>query len=588
MNLQDVADLAMTLGSGMVAQPVAGLAGLGTLAAGQGSDAAANRIRSTQERLTHAPDSEVSRDVLVRLAALLEPLQRAKEGLGGAMGEAGYGPGMQTAAYMIPDAILSALPFIKAGGLAELGSGPMVGTPLAQLGAVGKAAAARSGTLSKLAGAEPALGNFETTTAKRILAQTKANGGYTVNLQTGEVPKEGIMMVKYPNEDPRNLIDANVTPRMLEQWLAKNKTLLRNPNNFLGSWIDNGKTYVGVSQKFDPTQIRQATVAGERTGQLAGWDIGKAEETPVGNWSEWLQGPEFASRVRQMAEQGRLYLAQHPANEWWDLFGSPIEETYGTERMPQAAGYIASTAPNSDPISNLQTASEYMRRFIKGEPTIQPDWRVGDAGGPPMTRKPGTQIGMEDTRAGNLELSTQGRYKELSGQKVNAEARALMGDPDAMVFDRWWARLGEKPEMGVFTSGKEDAFRQPTASDPGGYTHMENVVRPLAGEAGRDPRDFSADVWAGMREQVRNTGELFGQDMRSSQKQIQNVPSKSYGDLQRDLIVKKANFLGITPQEMMDRLRSGDANLLQWVLGAGVGKSLYDLALPSGANQGGT
>ena len=38
---------------------------------------------------------------------------------------------------------------------------------------------------------------------------------------------------------------------------------------------------------------------------------------------------------------------------------------------------------------------------------------------------------------------------------MREEALALTGDPNAVVLDRWWARLGEKIKDGIFTASRE-------------------------------------------------------------------------------------------------------------------------------------
>lgn len=90
-----------------------------------------------------------------------------------------------------------------------------------------------------------------------------------------------------------------------------------------------------------------------------------------------------------METAGRDYLSNFPTGNWWDIRGSNMENVYGKANLPQVAGFTASTAPVSAPRENIQTMSEYMRRHIKGEPILQPEWRV-----PPgmMTRNEGVQI----------------------------------------------------------------------------------------------------------------------------------------------------------------------------------------------------
>jgi hypothetical protein len=154
---------------------------------------------------------------------------------------------------------------------------------------------------------------------------------------------------------------------------STNKKALKNPENYLGTWQDgpNGPIYLDTSKRFDPSEIRSATKFGEKTGQLAGYDVGAGQTIPVGNWEQFINSPEFigpTGRLAQMETAGRDYLSNFPTGNWWDIRGSNMENVYGKANLPQVAGFTASTAPVSAPRENIQTMSEYMRRYIKGEP----------------------------------------------------------------------------------------------------------------------------------------------------------------------------------------------------------------------------
>lgn len=422
----------------------------------------------------------------------------------------------------------------------------------------GKAKAAKNALSAALREAPEgaALGLHPETTAGRIINRTNKRGGYSVNLPSGAIPTEGLMMGRYRNEDPRNLVADRLTRAHLAQMVQKNRDVLGREDAYLGTWRDpeGGKTYVDVSRRFKPNELRQATKYGERTGQLAGYDVGKGKPFPVGNWEKFVSSPEFGQRLDEMAGVGRDYLSRHPTKEWWDMHGGAFERVYGRENLPQVAGFVASTAPVESPTRNLQKASEYLRRHIKGEPTLQPEWRA-PAG--QMTWREGSQIGLENSFAKNLEHARAGRLDQLQADKVREEAQALMGDPNAVVLDRHWSRLAEDPSRGIFTSGREGVI------EPGKqYQTLKAQIVAAAQAAGRNPRDFSADVWTGIRETIKNRGELYGRKFRAGAIQGE---SKSYADLFEDLIARKAQHEGITVGEMEKRLRSGDATLLAWL-----------------------
>ena len=522
-------ETALTLGSGALAQVPAGIAGIGDFLVNPESvrhpqralERATQRAQDTADYWTYEPRSDVG--------------QRAVGNVGEGLHEV-----TEPLARNTVDPIGERSP--------ALGAALLAGTNL--IGPKG----------AKVPKPVARLGEFPTTTAGRIVNKTVEKGGYSVNLPSGELPTEGLMMGKYANTDPRNAVVDALTRQKIVEMVKKNEGALAREDAYLGTWKDpeGGKTYVDVSRRFPSDELRQATKYGERTGQISGYDVGKGKQFPVGNWEQFVQGPEFAQRLTEMGAEGRDYLKQFGEKEWWDMHGGPFERVYGKENLPQVAGFTAATAPNSEPRGNLQTMSEYLRRHIKGEPPVQPDWRVPEG---QMTRQPGKQIGMENVRVGNLERASRGALDELQQDKVREEAQAMMGDPNAAVLDRHWARVAEDPSKGVYTSAAEGIL------DPGKpYQTLKAAIasHPEVASGRRSLRDFSADVWTGIRERIKNTSELYGQKYRGSSIIGE---SKSYADHFEHLIEDKAKHLGISKPEMESRLRSGDATLLS-LLGA--------------------
>lgn len=245
------------------------------------------------------------------------------------------------------------------------------------------------------------------------------------------------------------------------------------------------------------------------------------------------------------------------------MHGGPFERAYGAANMPQTAGFTASTAPNTAPIQNLQQMSEYMRRHIRGEPIIQPEWRAPEG---LMSLAPGRQLPLEQSRVANLQKASRGDIEALRLDKVRNEAQAMMGDPNAVVLDRHWARVAEKPSEGIYTGSQEGVISaDPRVNRPSDYGLLKDQVTIAANAAGRPPRDFSADAWTGIRNTIQKTGQLFGEKFRGA---AISGESKSYADHFEDLIRTKAQHMGMTAQELEKRLRGGDASLLGVMLGA--------------------
>ena len=421
------------------------------------------------------------------------------------------------------------------------------------------------------------LGAYPSTSPRTVLNRTAKQGGYSVAPATGDVPEAGLMIGKYKNTDPRVTVvpgSRKLTQADVQGHYQRNRKAFEDPDTYLGTWRDpaTGNTYLDVVRRFPQSQVRKATKYGERTKQIAGYNVAKGEELPIGNWREFIQSPEYHARMDEMAKTGRDYLSKHPTQEWWDMHGTSFERVYGKENLPQVAGYTGATAPNAAPRENLQTMSEYMRRHLAGEPAIQPEWRVPEG---MMSRQAGKKIGMEASRRANIEKTARGDLAALQGPKVREEAKALMGDPGAAVFDRHQIRLSEAPERGIYAAGRADTI------SPADYDRLLEQFRIGASRNNRNVRDYSADVWTGIRETIRTQNQLFGQKYRGS---AISGESKSYADHFDDLIRAKAQHLKISVQEMERRLRNGDANLMSAVLATPIGLTI--LRMVTGENGG--
>lgn len=432
------------------------------------------------------------------------------------------------------------------------------GLGLAALGTVGSAGKKGATTIQDIVQSienkkvTEGLGKFKSTKPSEIYKKTMA-GGYSVNIPTGNIPNEGLMMGIYKNTDPRNKVLNKLTKKDIEQQYLTNKKALDQFDNYFGTWLEpeTNKTYLDVSKRFEPNDIRKAVKFGERTNQIAGYNVGKGETFPVGNWSDFIRSPEYNQRLAELNQSGVEYLKQHPTVNWWDLRGTPLEDLYGKENIPNLAGYLAATSPVSDVPRNARIASEYMRRQIAGEPVIQPNFKMPENA---VFETVGNMMPMETGRAKNLLAASQGRIDDLQKEKVRNMGKALMGDPNAMVFDRHWANLSEKPSANIFTGVEKGVF--PSGKQ---YADLEKIVANQAKQFNMTPRDFSANVWTGYRNKAQQEGNVFGQ--KTAGAGIQGE-SKSIADTYLSLIKTKAEKLNIPYDEMIKKLKSGEISLL--------------------------
>ena len=118
-------------------------------------------------------------------------------------------------------------------------------------------------------------------------------------------------------------------------------------------------------------------------------------------------------------------------------------------------------------------------------------------------------------RAHNLLAGSRGETDPAAyhGPVVREKVGRLAGNRATMVMDRIQTRLTEHPAAGIFAKGKEG--QSPTGA---GSDLVEDVIRREARKAGEDPDTFSGNVWAGIREHVARTGELYGTPLKGTQR----------------------------------------------------------------------
>jgi hypothetical protein len=292
-----------------------------------------------------------------------------------------------------------------------------------------------------------------------------------------------------------------------------------------------------------------------------------ANERMVGDPRGFLESPTFERNAVEMADEGLRYLQEKGVTnpEWWKLRGTVWERLYADRpdgtmtdaRMKRVAGFLAATAPNAGTTDNVRQATEYLRRMLNKEPIIQPEWRA-QPGVNVTHMEAGKMMPMETVRANNLELAMRKRGDLMNEDKVREEFKALTGDPNAQVLDTQLAKIGEVPESGVYlnaTAGRVEGKA---------YQVMATQLRRIATKLGRQPRDFTAEVWTGIRETIRRTGELFG-------RKFKRPVGESYGYdqiLERE-IAFTAKKLGVTPLEVERRIKAGHMSTLAALLSTG-------------------
>lgn len=427
-------------------------------------------------------------------------------------------------------------------------------------------------------------------------------GGFSVHPRTGERPSSGLMVAKRPEGSSRVTVvrDRPVTGGDVLGQAANTEADWARNENYLGGFKSpqNQRRVIETSRRFDVEQAvadeiataeskrgktltdvqrqqlrdkvesqmrRTATKYGEGTGQEAGWDAGAQEEFPIGNVYDFLGSPEFQQRLDEMFAAGQ---ASHGSSDWWSLLGGPLERVFGKDALRQVAGFLASTSPESNPTQNLRYASEYIRRWRRGEPIIQPEFRIPETA---VGFKPGGKMYSEATRVDNLTKAAEGDIDALRMDKVNDMAHALLGDKNVSVLDRRYAKLGEVPERGIYMSEAKDKI-DPSMDVFSPYAKMQNAIKDAAKRHGMTESEFSAIVWEGIGDTIKRTGELYGVKHKAGA-----IPEMSGGfnPLFTKLVAEKAKAWGLSVEEFERRLRAGNAELLGTVLATPVGWEMY-------------
>ena len=203
------------------------------------------------------------------------------------------------------------------------------------------------------------------------------------------------------------------------------------------------------------------------------------------------------------------------ANWYNDIYGVLVGY-FGEENAITFAKLLAATSPRQDVVRNMKLAIAAFGKYILelkqqiGQKAEDPTFQQGLKArlGTAFMRTLVPNI-MRAMGVGEAELKA-----ELSGSKVNNFSKALAGDPNAVTMDIWMARA-----MGLTSPAPFD-----NAED---YEVFANAVRDLAREAGVQPRQYQAAVWAGVRKEwgESRSGASFDVLIKNM---LDNIPVKAF------------------------------------------------------------
>ena len=115
---------------------------------------------------------------------------------------------------------------------------------------------------------------------EQFIASTIKDGGSTMNVVTGDVPTSGYVVSIAGNEHTYKLFGNEVVKEILvsgavDLYVKEKVVELSHPENYLGSWIDDGMLYLDISRVYESEHdaLREAVA----NGQKAYYDLDNAK-----------------------------------------------------------------------------------------------------------------------------------------------------------------------------------------------------------------------------------------------------------------------------------------------------------------------
>ncbi len=160
---------------------------------------------------------------------------------------------------------------------------------------------------------------------------------------------------------------------------------------------------------------------------------------------------------------------------WYEDCQETFVNLFGAERLPLITKLFAATSINTSLKSNITL-------FRKALYEIENNLPVG-------TYLPNIQQQLMQVRNGG----------ELTGRKINSFAKAMSGDPNAVVVDIWLLRAFQLDKQYMRHTGPHAGLARSGGPTPKQYTLIEAYCREYATVMGIQPRQLSAMIWSGCR-----------------------------------------------------------------------------------------
>jgi hypothetical protein len=216
---------------------------------------------------------------------------------------------------------------------------------------------------------------------------------------------------------------------------------------------------------------------------------------------------------RKLAQLQALRDSGTHGMDWYETTADYVQKEFG-EDADMMLRFLAATSANSSTEAGSNLALKAFGQWKQGLPF---DGMRGSS----MVK--------------NLEEAARG--EQFGGDKVNSFYRALAGDKDAVVLDRWMIR-----SLGI-------PLKKGSLSDSD-YKLYSQIVKNLAADAEMSPRQFQAAIWEGAR-----IGEAHLRWKKGGPKAVSKIGSA----LPLDQLLQR-EFNGMTPYQWVEvnRMRLED------------------------------
>jgi hypothetical protein len=120
--------------------------------------------------------------------------------------------------------------------------------------------------------------------ASDIVRFTQEWGGLSINMVDGSMPTSGYMVAKPPEfsriVDEVDFVNPVKGPKILSDYMKTHKNDLGNGRNYLGTWLNDSKVYLDVSENIQ--ELFEAIRRGRERNQKAIWDVANLSEIDTG------------------------------------------------------------------------------------------------------------------------------------------------------------------------------------------------------------------------------------------------------------------------------------------------------------------